>query len=279
MKATHKLGTSIKRLAGALLILGLTPTLTLAQPSADTAPPSDAATRGLEIAVEADRRDTGFGDLTAGMIMILRNRHGEKSTREIRNRTKEVDGDGDKTLIIFDEPRDIKGTVLLNHAHILDPDDQWLFLPALKRVKRISSANKSGPFVGSEFAYEDITGQELKKYRYKWLHDEPCASLACFVVERRPLYENSGYTRLVTWYDKVDYRLQRVDYFDRKGDLLKTLTFGDYRKYLGKFRRAHVLSMVNHQTGKKTRLIYQAFKFKTGLHDRDFNRSSLKRAR
>ena len=129
MKATHKLSASIKRLVFALLILGLTPTLMLAQPSADAAPPSDAATRGLEIAVEADRRDTGFGDLTAEMTMILRNRHGEESTREIRNRTREVDGDGDKTLIIFDKPRDIKGTAFLNYTHAVGPDEQWLGAP------------------------------------------------------------------------------------------------------------------------------------------------------
>ncbi len=256
----------------AVLVIGLSVALAAAE---------DPVAKGEAVAREWHRRDVGFGDTKVALAMILENRQGQTATRKMRIHTLEApdENDGDKTLVIFDEPRDIKGTALLNHAHILDPDDQWLFLPALKRVKRISSANKSGPFVGSEFAYEDITGQELKKYSYKWLHDEPCAPLACFVVERRPLYENSGYTRLVTWYDKVDYRLQRVDYFDRKGDLLKTLTFGDYRKYLGKFRRAHVLSMVNHQTGKKTRLIYQAFKFKTGLHDRDFNRSSLKRAR
>ena len=81
-------------------------------------------------------------------------------------RTLEVPDEsvGDKSLIIFDSPRDIKGTALLSYAKILDPDDQWLYLPALKRVKRISSVNKSGPFVGSEFAFEDFTALELNKY-------------------------------------------------------------------------------------------------------------------
>ena len=183
MKATHTLGTYIRRLVFVLMILGLTPTLTLAQPSTDTAPTSDAATRGLEIVVEADRRDNGFGDLTAGMTMTLRNRHGEESTREIRNRAKEVDGDGDKTLIIFDEPRDIKGTAFLNYTHAVGPDEQWLYLPALKRVKRIASNNKSGPFMGSEFAYEDISSQEVEKYTYTYLRDEVIDGVR--VVEER----------------------------------------------------------------------------------------------
>ena len=112
--------------------------------------------KGLAIAREADSRDDGFGDFAADMIMILKNRHGQESAREMRVRTLEVNGDGDKSLSIFDTPRDIKGTAFLNFTHRTGDDDQWLYLPALKRVKRISSRNKSGSFMGSEFAYEDI---------------------------------------------------------------------------------------------------------------------------
>lgn len=241
----------------------------------------DPVARGETIARESDRRDLGFGDTKTEMRMILENRKGQTSKRRLRIHTLEVpdENDGDKSLVVFDQPRDIKGTALLSYAHILDSDDQWLYLPALKRVKRISSTNKSGPFVGSEFAYEDITAQELKKYSYKWLRDEPCGTLECFVVERRPLYEKSGYTRLVTWYDKAEYRMQRVDYYDRKDVLLKTLTFSDYRQYLGKYWRAHDLFMVNHQTGKKTRLVYEKYEFQTGLKESDFTRNRLKRSR
>jgi hypothetical protein len=241
----------------------------------------DPVAKGAAIAREADRRDLGFGDSKAVLTMILENRKGQTSERRMRIDTLEApdQNDGDKSLVVFETPRDVKGTALLSHAHILDSDDQWLYLPALKRVKRISSANKSGPFVGSEFAYEDITAQELKKYSYTWLRDEPCGELQCFVVERRPLYERSGYTRLLTWYDQAEYRMQRVDYYDRKDALLKTLSFADYRQYLGKYWRAHGLYMENHQTGKKTRLLYDAFEFGAGLTDRDFDKSVLKRVR
>ncbi len=75
--------------------------------------------------------------------------------------------DGDKSLFVFDEPRDVQGTAFLIHAHREDADDQWLYLPALKRVKRISSANRSGSFMGSEFAYEDMTAQEVEKFTYR----------------------------------------------------------------------------------------------------------------
>ena len=237
--------------------------------------------KGETIAREAERRDRGWGDSQAQAIMILEDIGGNTRERRLRLSTLERRGDnqGDKSLIVFDEPRDIKGTALLSYTRILEPDDQWLFLPALKRVKRISSANKSGSFVGSEFAYEDITGQEFEKYTYKWLLDEPCDLLECFVVERRPRYANSGYSRLVTWYDTEEYRIMRVDYFDLDGDHLKTLSLDDYRQYEDRFWRPHELTMDSFLTGKSTILRYENYRFATGLTERDFDQGSLRRTR
>ena len=239
-----------------------------------------AAEKGLAIATEASARDDGFGDYTADMEMILTNKHGRQSKRTIRTRTLEVQGDGDKSLSIFDTPRDVKGTAFLTFSHKKGDDEQWLYLPALKRVKRINSRNKSGSFMGSEFAYEDIASQEVEKYTYKFLREEEYQGQPCFVSESYPVdSRNSGYTKRISWVDTKHYRLLKVDYYDRKQSLLKTLTIQGYHQYLGKFWRADTMTMVNHQTGKSTRLIWKNYKFQTGLTDRDFNATSLKRVR
>jgi hypothetical protein len=238
-----------------------------------------AEEKGLAIAMEADRRDSGFGDYTDDVKMILRNKQGQESVREIRSRTLEGTSDGDKSLTIFDEPRDVQGTALLSFTHKQGPDDQWLYLPALKRVKRIASDNKSGPFMGSEFAYEDITSQEVDKYTYRFLRDDKLDGMDVFVFERYPRDENSGYTRQIVWMDKDHYKERKIEYYDRKNALLKTLTFSGYQLYNGKFWRAHEMNMVNHQTGKSTQLLQTNFRFGVGLTDRDFDKSSLKRAR
>jgi outer membrane lipoprotein-sorting protein len=236
--------------------------------------------KGLAIIQEADRRNKGFQNSIADMLMILRNRHGQESIRKLRMRALEVEGDGDKSLTIFDNPRDVKGTAFLTYSHKVGDDDQWLYLPALKRVKRISSRNKSGSFMGSEFAYEDISSQEVEKYTYKWIRDEVYDGQECFVIERYPVdKKNSGYIRQLLWTDKSEYRALKVDYYDRKNSLLKTLTLKGYQKYIEKFWRAHEMNMVNHQNGKSTDLIWSNYKFRVGLKDRDFNKSSLKRAR
>ena len=237
------------------------------------------AEKGLEIAAETDRRDQGFVDIQVDMVMILRNASGAENRREMRLRSLEVPADGDKSIMIFDTPPDIKGTGLLTFSHKVGDDDQWLNLPALKRVKRIASKNKSGPFVGSEFAFEDLSSQEVEKYTYRFLRDEVLDGQDCFVVERYPVDKYSGYTRQVTWTDKVHYRVQRVDFYDRKDAHLKTLTFHGYQQYLDKFWRADRMQMINHISGKSTELIWNNYRFATGLTDRDFTRNALQRTR
>ena len=235
--------------------------------------------KGLAIAIEADKRDLGWVDAKAEMEMILRNKQGEESRRSLSINTLEVEGDGDKSLSVFNSPKDIKGTAFLSYTHALTPDDQWLYLPALKRVKRIASANKSGPFVGSEFAYEDLTSQEIKKYSYKWLRDDEFDVRPVFVIEAYPAYENSGYVRQIIWLDKEMYQPLQIKFFDRKNAELKTLTSSDYQQYLGQYWRPGRMSMINHQTGKSTELNWENYQFQTGLKNRNFDRDTLKRAR
>jgi hypothetical protein len=242
---------------------------------------AEPADKGFEIAARSDRSDRGFGSSTVGMKMVLRNAAGKQTERDLELRTLEVPDEemGDKSLIIFKSPADIDGTALLSHARILDPDDQWLYLPALKRVKRISSVNKSGPFVGSEFAFEDFTSLELNKFTYSYVREEPCGDFVCDVLERTPRYEHSGYTRQLAWVDQDVHQIRTVEFYDRRGDLLKTLTLEDYKLYADAYWRAQTLKMVNHQTGKSTDLIYSDYEFGIDLADGDFVKGVLTRIR
>ena len=240
----------------------------------------DPAQQGLAIAQEAERRYHGYGDFTANLTMILRNGQGQESRRTMHIEDLEVRGDGDKSLCLFDSPADIKNTALLTAAHKTADDDQWLYLPALKRVKRIASSNRSGSFVGSEFAYEDIASQELERYTYRYLRDETVDGNDGFVVERVPVNgRDSGYTRQEVWIDKVEYRTLKVEYYDRKNTLLKTLTVTGYTRYKDRFWRPGRMTMVNHQTGKGTTLIWSDYRLGIGLKDSDFLKDNLERMR
>lgn len=237
--------------------------------------------KGLAIATEADRRDTGFGDTTVSGEMILRDKQGQSSTRAFRNMTLERPqvGVGDMTVIIFEKPRDVRGTGLLTHANVEpDDDDQWLYLPAIKRVKRISSSNRTGKFVSSEFSFEDLGGQEVDDYAYKWLRDEACPNGAgpmCYVVERTPRNAKSGYKTTIIWIDHDEYRLDQIEFYNRRGDFEKVMKATGYQQYLGQFWRPSKLTMENQQTGKSTDLIWTDYEFQVGLNEKDFDAQRL----
>ncbi|HHH19726.1 MAG TPA: outer membrane lipoprotein-sorting protein [Campylobacterales bacterium] len=183
---------------------------------------------------------------------------------------------GDKSIATFLSPADVKGTKTLTHEHIDRDDDQWLYLPALKRVKRIASRNKSGSFMGSEFSYEDIGNQNYQKFSYTGEAQEvDLNGVKCYKGARIPNDKNSGYTQQISWVDTTNFLIQKVEYYDRKKELLKTALFSDYRQIDGVWRVGKI-EMTNHQNDKSTILIWKEDKIKMGLTDKEFNKRVLK---
>ena len=252
---------------------------TVALPSA-AADRSESEQRAYDLAALSDRSDEGFGASLVETTMEIRDTTGRTAERHLKIKTLERSNtqEGDKTLLVFESPRDIRGTALLSHAQILKPDDQWLYLPALKRVKRISSANKSGPFVGSEFSFEDFSASELNKYAYEYIREEELEGLICDVLKRTPLYKRSGYTRQLVWIDRQDHQIRQVEFYDRSDSLLKILELREYRQY-AEIWRPHLLVMTNHQTGKSTNMQFSEFAFGIELREGDFKPGVLSRAR
>ncbi len=240
---------------------------------------TESELKGLEIAKAMKARDEGWVSSQSNLQMILRTKKGDEIVREMRSKSLEVADDGDKGLTIFDTPLDVKGTAFLNHSHTAKNDDQWIFLPAVKRVKRISSRNKSGPFLGSEFAFEDLSSFEIEKFRFDYLRDETFNDLDVYVMEMRPTDKYSGYKKVHAWVDKDHYRPQKLVFYDRRDTLLKTLTFEDYQLYKSKFWRAGVQKMINHKSGKSTDVLVKNLEFDVGLDDSDFAENRLSRAR
>lgn len=245
------------------------PALVLASPSQDKA---------LALIKLQDEKNSGFKDYTAAMVMTLKTAAGDETVRTLRSGTLEVNtaGDGDKSYMIFDKPADVRGTAILTHSHVKN-DDQWLFLPAVKRVKRLNSNNKSGAFMGSEFAYEDLSAPILEKYSYNYLREEKCGDMQCHVIERTPTYENSGYTKNILWIDTKELRTLKIEYYDRKSALLKTLTNTGFKLHNNKFWRAETGTMINHQNNKSTVLISKEMKFGVGLKPADFEPEALEK--
>ena len=229
------------------------------------------------IAEKAFQRGRGFGDERLTAVTYLINAKNDTVIRRTKNLTLERANGEDYNLIQFLEPADVRGTSLLTHQNPNGDDEQWLYLPELRRVKKISSKNKSGAFMGSEFAYEDISGNSIGKYEYKKLGEAVLGGDACDLLEKTPLYQNSGYTKIKIWVSKSKHVVIRQEMTDRKNTLLKVETFEGFKEYSNGTMLAQRISIENVQTNKKSILEFTARELKVGLKESDFTTESMER--
>ncbi len=234
------------------------------------------ALSNYEVAQKSEKAMSGFEDAVSTMEMTLINTRGQEKTRTMKMQVLEGE-DEDKSLMEFLSPSDVKGTKFLNYEHVDKDDDQWLYLPALKRVKRIASKNKSGSFMGSEFSYEDLSAFNVKKYIYEGDAEEVLEDgVAMYKTSSKPKSKYSGYTKQVSWVDKENFLVRKTEYYDRKKKLLKTAYFGDYKNFDGVYRIGSIV-MKNIQNDKTTKLKWIDEKIKNGLSDKDFHKRHLKK--
>lgn len=227
------------------------------------------AQKGLQIMQAQDASDAGWRTVRVNGEMVLVTNSGNVSRAFSLLRTERPSrSSGDNSRMTFSTPADVNGTVLLTHGNIEPNDDnQWLYLPATGQARRISSGNRSGKFLSSEFSFEDMGGSELEDNTYGWLRDEACPGnpqLTCHVVAAYPKNRRSGYQQRVFWLDTRAYRVFQTEYYSRRGQLEKRMTSSGFRQYNGHWRPAR-LDMVNLQTGNRTLLNWSGYSFGVGI--------------
>lgn len=241
------------------------------------------ATRGRAVAAAEHAASHGYVDFSVELEMELRSASGKAAVRKLRLQQMETAGGEVKTLVIFDLPKAIADTALLTWSNRDADDDQWLFLPSIKRVKKIASKDRSGPFTGSTFAYEDLADYAIDEFGYIWIRQEACGQLVCDLVERKRKDPYSGYIRELVAIDVTEHRIRRIEYFDRDDKPLKILEAADFVEYVTggrKFVQPHRLTMTNVQTGRSTILRWSPYRYGTGLNEtRDFSTNALRRVR
>jgi outer membrane lipoprotein-sorting protein len=226
--------------------------------------------KGYAIAKRAEELTDKYSDYTASGKMILRTGGGGEAVREFDFKARNISG-GNQNLLVFSWPGDIRDTGLLTVGATGRNDDQWIYLPAARRVKRISSSSRSGSFVGSEFAYEDMVDQALDDFSYLWLRDESC----CHVVEAYPKF-SSGYEKQIVWFDMSSGLPVQIEYFPKRGSKLKVLAISGYRNYGGVWRPS-LMRMKNHLNGRSTDLSWSDYRFNVGLAPSEFTTRALER--
>jgi len=236
---------------------------------------STYAMSSLEVAKRAYDVVSGYESSVSSTTMVLKNKSGEKNIRKMQIKKLE-DINGDKSLITFLYPSDIKGTKLLSFELIAQDDKQWLYLPALKRIKRISARNKSGSFMASEFSYEDISSQNYKNYTYIGdALEVEIDSKNYFQIFRIPKAENSGYSKQILYVEKKTFLIRFGEYYDRQNRIIKKIEFLEYLNIDGIYRIKKI-KMTNLQNSKSSMLIWDEDNIKQKLGNREFSKRALK---
>lgn len=234
--------------------------------SAEDLKPKEIITRSLDQQVFRSK------GVELRMVMRLKNQRGESRERELFTRSKRTDGMS-RTLVRFLSPADVAGTSFLFLERKARDDDQYMYLPALKAVRRIVGSQKNASFMGSDFSYADLEWGSLEDASYKRQADEKLGADDCFVIDSVP-NKKDAYSRLRSWVRKSDYTLLRLQFFDLAGKLKKVLYVKEVKK-IGGSLLATRLKMVNKQTGHSTWLAMTQIKLRDDLEESQFEVRAL----
>jgi len=182
---------------------------------------------GVEIIQQVYNRPTSK-TLEANLTMTLENARGDQRIREIRQFVKDF-GDVEKKLMVFVKPNDVKNTSFMNWSYADGSEDQWIYLPALKKIKRISSDSNSDYFMGSDFTYDDLGDRLPAEDTHQLIGEETIDGNDCYIVESVPLDEEYMYSKTVTWVIKDQWIGYKKEFYDEDGELLKRLSLKNYQ--------------------------------------------------
>jgi outer membrane lipoprotein-sorting protein len=231
---------------------------------------------GLEIIENVYNRDVGE-DMTADLTMTLTNSSGDNRVRQIKQFSKDF-GDLEKKIMFFVSPADVKNTSFMNWSYEEEgkDDDQWIYLPALKKTKRISSDSKSDYFMGSDFTYDDLGDRQPNQDSHKFLHEEKINDEDCYVVESISKDKDYMYSKTITWIIKDKWIGLKKEFYDEDEDLLKILKVNKYED-IGGFWIITNTEMKNEQNDHKTIMILKNVKINTGIDDGKFTERIMTR--
>ncbi len=231
---------------------------------------------GLEIIKKVYNRPTG-NDQEGKLTMTLINSRGDQRVREIKQYIKDF-GTEEKKIMFFIAPADVRNTSFMNWSYDEEgrDDDQWIYLPALKRVKRISSDSKSDYFMGSDFTYDDLGDRHPSEDTHKLLREEDVDGQQCYVVESIPKEEDYMYSRTVTWVIKDKWIGLKKEFYDEDDDHLKTLSVKEFEKIKDYWIITNS-QMHNVQKGHTTDMKLENLKIDTGIRDTWFTERMMKR--
>jgi outer membrane lipoprotein-sorting protein len=239
---------------------------------------AESSLNGRDIMLKVDNRPDGT-DRKFLLEMTLINKRNRKRVRTVLSYSKDY-GNDKKTIMYFEKPADVKGTGFLSYEYD-EPskeDDRWLYLPALKKVRRISGSSKNDYFMGTDFTYDDMGDRSVDEDTHQLLREEALEGHSCWVVESVAKDKSYMYSKKIGWVRKDSLIATKVEFYDRRGTLIKTLTVPVQEKVNG-FWTALKMVMDNTSKEHKTLLEMKEVQYDQGIKDSLFRVSTLQRGR
>ncbi|HEU19320.1 MAG TPA: outer membrane lipoprotein-sorting protein [Deltaproteobacteria bacterium] len=210
----------------------------------------------MEKQKEFHKVQTEIGD----EVMLLIDKEGGREKRQVKRYAKEVGNDIHHYLVVFLSPADIRGTALLTWEQKERENDQWLYLPAQKKMQRIAKGSKKNYFMGTDFTYEDMEPEDLDSFTYTILRTEKLeqddAVSECYVIESVPANDEkrkeSGYSKRIMWIENKYLYTLKVEFYDRRGRLQKVQTNHAMENVSGTIWRAKKTLMSHLEREHKT---------------------------
>lgn len=216
-------------------------------------------------------------DATFDATFTLINKSGQKRVRKTLGVTKlQANGEDNMRMTRFIAPADVKGTVSLLIEHSAGDDDIWIYLPALKKVRRLVSSSKKDSFVGTDFSYGDVIGHKLSDWNYKLLREEIEDGVTCYVIEATPksdeVRNNSGYAKRVTWIRKDNFFAIKGELWDEAEQMVKTFHMTELQEVDAARHKwqAMRLESKNLQASHQTVIHFENFKVNQKIRDEYF---------
>ncbi|MBN2274350.1 MAG: outer membrane lipoprotein-sorting protein [Bacteroidales bacterium] len=205
---------------------------------------------------------------------------GSERVRQITTATRKF-GETNKTMIKFISPPDVKGTAMLIYDYKSSGDDMWIYLPALRKTRRIVSHEKGKNFMGSEFTNADMSKPNMNDFQYKILGTEDYEGKTCWKIEsacnNETVADENGFSRKISYIEKETYLCHKVEFYDIRGDLHKTQYIRQYKKQPNGKYFAYQMEMKNEQNGRKSILIVDKFQTGSTLPESAFTAAMLEK--
>ncbi len=232
------------------------------------------AETGLEVMQNVNNRPVGE-NMSAELVMTITNSRGAARERSIAQYSRDF-GESEKKVMFFTAPADVRDTSFMTWSWDDGrDDDQWIYLPALRRVKRISSDSKNDSFMGSDFTYDDLGERHPSEDSHRIIGEETIDGNDCFIIESTPVTGSDAFSKTISWIIRGKWIGLKKEFYDRNGNVYKELSIDAFEKIDG-YWIVTDMTMTDSGRGSSTRIQMNDVRFSISLSDSFFTERQMK---